>query len=265
MANRTGDSGRRFSVRTAYGAGELLLIALVALAVASCFWAIFRPIGPFGVWRAEVTAPLPEPVQFTGLDAVFGFRSGGGPATVSDSDLTLYGVREDRASGRGAAILGSEDDPQRSFAVGEEVAPGLVLARVERDHVVLSRGGREEVLYMDESEPAQVVRAAPPSSTPSPFRRRPPGPEGAGASLSDEISFAARETGEGLVLSPAGSGDLFRRSGLRPGDVLISANGRPLSDPRDAARTLSGIRSGDSVTLLLERRGARLPLTVRVP
>ena len=263
MRESSGKIERRFGVRTAYSAAELALVALTAFAAAVLFWAVLAPIGPLGVWRANVTVPTPAAANFSGLDPLFGFQQDGGPLEVSTSGLILYGVRMDQASGRGSAFLGEEGEPQDSFAVGEEVAPGLVLARVERDHVVLSRGGAEEVLFLDESEPA--ARVGPDSSTPPPGRfagRRGPGAD----DLVEAINLSAREGGQsGLLIEPAGNGDMFRRSGLRSGDVLFSLNGTPATDPAEVERTLRTLRSGATVTLIVERRGARIPLSVRVP
>lgn len=266
MKDVSGKMGRRFGIRTAYSAAELALLALAGFAAAVLLWSIFAPIGPLGVWRASVTVPTPRAVTFSGLDPLFGFREGGGPLEVSSSGLILYGVRMDQASGRGSAFLGEEGEPQESFAVGEEVVPGLVLARVERDHVILSRGGAEEALFLDESEPAASVapnQSRSSSSSPPRGSGRNRGPSA--DQLADAIDFAPRESGPGLLLRPGGNGDFFRRSGLRPDDVLISLNGTSATAPADVEQTLRTLQSGAVATLIVERRGTRIPLSVRVP
>ncbi|MEE4350986.1 MAG: type II secretion system protein N [Pacificimonas sp.] len=258
MTTASRQTERRFGVRAIYSAAELAAMALLAAAIAALFWAALAPIGPLGVWRANVTVPGAQATQFTGLDAVFGFRSNGGALAVSASDLSLFGVREDRATGRGSAIIGGEDQPQRSYAVGDEILRGLSLLRVERDHVVLARGGAEEALYLDESEPAVRVGGAS-GASPSTGPQR-----DEAAAMEREIALSVREGG-GLIVQPGGSGDIFRRSGLQAGDALISLNGQTVSTPAEARRLFASARSGDTLALVLERRGTQVPLTVRVP
>ena len=64
-----------------------------------------------------------------------------GPTVVTSLNLKLYGVREDRATGRGSAIIALPDGRQMSFAVGEEVMPGVTLTAVGFDNVTISRNG----------------------------------------------------------------------------------------------------------------------------
>jgi general secretion pathway protein C len=86
---------------------------------------------------------------------------------VTSLDLALYGIRQDEASGRGSAIIATPDGVQRSFAVGEEIVPGVTLTAVAFDSVTISRGGVTEQLFMDQSPAAQVVGpAAPPVAGP---------------------------------------------------------------------------------------------------
>ena len=68
-------------------------------------------------------------------------RRAGGPVVVTSLNLKLYGVREDRATGRGSAIIALPDGRQLSFAVGEEIMPGVTLTAVGFDNVTISRGG----------------------------------------------------------------------------------------------------------------------------
>jgi general secretion pathway protein C len=76
---------------------------------------------------------------------------------VTSLNLKLFGVREDRASGRGSAIIGIGDGQQRSFLVGDEVMPGVTLTAVGFDSVTVSRGGAPEQLFLDQSPPATMV------------------------------------------------------------------------------------------------------------
>lgn len=272
MSDRVSGIRRRFSVRTMYGALEIALMALAAYALAALIWASIVPIGAFGDWKGSAVLPPPPRQDFAGLDPLFGFQTSGGPMVVSDSGLELFGLRMDRASGRGSAILATEGEPQQSFDVGEEVAPGVILQAVEADHVVLSRGGAEEVIFLDQSEPATRVASGGSDGVSSPQREEigadAPGGQGgsAAADLSAAVRFARRAPGEaGVEMQPGGDGNLFRRSGLQGGDVLISIDGNPMNDPGAASTALENLNSDQSVSLIIERQGSRIPVTVRVP
>ncbi|MFN3726102.1 MAG: type II secretion system protein N [Allosphingosinicella sp.] len=180
---------------TVYSAGELLLLVLVAVQAARLFWAILTPLGPVGEYRALNTAiPLQQSVgTLTTFDPFFRQTAGAAvaPLTVTALDIRLYGTLEDRATGRGSAIIGTPDGRQMSYRVGEEIMPGVVLSAVAFDHVTITRGGAAEQLFLDQSpapqgpagpgsptapqnpmtapaQPVPVVRAPPPAAPPPP-------------------------------------------------------------------------------------------------
>ena len=51
-------------------------------------------------------------------------------------------------------MLARDGLPERSFALGEEVAPGVTLAAIHPDHVVLMIEGRDEELRFPSAGPA---------------------------------------------------------------------------------------------------------------
>lgn len=175
---------RRVPHTTVYSAMELLLLSLLAVQCARLAWTIVTPVGPVGEWKAT-SALRPPPAPAASLVAGFDpfFRLSGAstaPLVVTSLNLKLYGVRENRASGGGAAIIGLPDGQQRSFAVGEEIVPGVTLTGVSFDGVTISRGGAAEQLYLDQSRApgasgTQPQTQAAPSSMPS-FSVAPPPP-----------------------------------------------------------------------------------------
>jgi general secretion pathway protein C len=95
-------------------------------------------------------------------------------APIASAGLTLHGLRQDRRTGGGSAIVSQSDGAQRSFATGEEIAPGIVLKQVGSDHVTIVRNGMEERLGFSEFESKgagalPTVRQAPP-----PYQLTPP-------------------------------------------------------------------------------------------
>lgn len=253
---------RRVPRTNVYTLLELVLLSLLAIQCARLIWTIATPVGPVGDWKAG-GVPAAPPGLLGSFDPFFRLSATGGPATVTSLNLKLYGVRQDQASGRGSAIIATPDGQQRSFAVGDEVVPGVRLAEVGFDSVTLSRGGADEQLFMDQSSEAAVVGPSAPSA---PAIQAPPSmvaiPAPAGpADLAAGIRLHPRMNGgrvTGVLLYPQGGGEAFRAAGLAPGDVLLSVNGSRITSP-DQLQTLSG-QLGAGVGIQIERGGRVMSL-----
>jgi general secretion pathway protein C len=241
-----------------------ILAVLLAIQVARLFWAVVTPVGPLGDWRKAEVNIVPRPARaalFAGFDPFF--RSGAADTAtgnVTALNLTLFGIRSNASSGGGSAIIAGEDGVQNSYAIGEEVAPGVTLDAVAFDHVILSRGGVKESLYLDQSVPAETVNPdanAGDSATPS--------TGGLNAeSLQKAIGFAPRNEGgrvTGLVLQPRDDGTMLRTAGFQPGDVVVAINGRPVSSAADIAAQL---RPGARLSVEVERGGSKVPIALNL-
>jgi general secretion pathway protein C len=246
---------------TAYTLAETLLLALIAVQAARLAWTLLTPVGPVGDWRATSALAAPA-ASLAGFDPFFRLDGAAGPAVVTSLNLKLYGVREDRATGRGSAIIALPDGRQMSFAVGEEVMPGVALAAVGFDNVTISRGGIAEQIFLDQSSPAQIAaapEAAPATAPPAaPAAAAPPPPAG------QAINFLPRTTGSqitGLIVTPGSDGGrTFRSAGFVAGDVIVAIDGQRVSS-LEQARAAMG--SGD-VIVMVDRAGQAVPLRVRV-
>lgn len=142
---------RRLPHNSVAAAIELALLGLLAWQCAQLVWALVTPVGPLGDWRRDTVA-APSPAVFATFDPFFRLSQTGGPVIVTGLNLKLFGVREDRASGRGSAIIGLPDGRQASYAVGEEILPGVTLSAVAFDNVTIRRGSSEEQLFLDQSQ-----------------------------------------------------------------------------------------------------------------
>lgn len=156
----------RFSI---FGAAELLLLAVLALQCARLFWSLAAPLGPVGDWTAPVPPPVAAAPRSASLafDPFFRNRAAAGPVVVTSLDLTLHGVREDRATGQGSAIIGTSDGRQNSYEMGEEIMPGVALTGVQFDSVTISREGRTEQIFLaSATSDAPATGAAPAPAAP---------------------------------------------------------------------------------------------------
>jgi general secretion pathway protein C len=237
---------------------ELVMLAALALALARLIFTIATPVGPFGTWEPRKPAlAMVDTAELGSFDPFFRNTATGTKTAVSTLGLSLLGTRVDMVSGRGSAIIASEDGKQASYGVGDEVLPGVVLKSVAFDAVVLERGGTVESLFLDQSSggtpvtpPAVQQVNAPPIST----RPR----------LAADLMVTPRLRGStitGYVLNPKGSGAAFAAAGLQPGDVLVSVDGTPVADLGDPASLARRLDSG-SVAVGLERGGSVVKLGI---
>lgn len=256
----------------------VLILALVAAGVA-LFWTLVKPMGPVGRWQAVGSSVAPaDPSILVRFDPFF--RSAPtGTTAVTSLPLKLFGVRLDQAMGRGSAIIATPDGAQNSYAVREEIVPGVRLKAVAFDSVTIERGGASEQLFLDQSV------GGPPSSGGAPPLRDAPGVPPAGMqmrgppmqvvpppaqaapltsqNLSNGVSFAPRmEKGAvtGFVVGPKGTGAVFASTGLKQGDVVTQINGVGIRSVEDATSALSNVLNPGQTTFTVDRGGK--PVTV---
>ena len=249
----------------------LLGAALIWQAV-SLLWTLIVPLSPLGAWQPQtaVIASLAERrALFTSIDPFFrGAAQGPVTATVTSAGLTLFGVNINEATGGGSAIIAGEDCFQNSYAVGDEIAPGLKLVGVAFDHVLLDRGGARESLFLDQSGGATAATPVLPAPTPEPGAAASgaaPGGELSPEALKAGVAFAPRaENGKvtGLVVQPQGDGAVFRSAGLRPGDVIRSVGGRPIGSAADAAALATQLSPGARISIEVERGASVVPIAL---
>lgn len=250
---------------------EILLLALLAVQGARLFWAVVTPIGPLGDWR-PVGGPdfaSGRTVLASGFDPFFRLGRGQGSAVVTSLSLKLFGVRVDEATGRGSAIIAGPDNVQTNYSVGEAVQPGVTLKSVVYDSVVISRGGADETLYLDQSGAAPLVAASAPPAVNATLLSAPanqtsaPGPV-AIAEL-QQLNLAARQSGGRVTgIVPRGDRTLLARVGLQPGDIIVQVSGRPITGPGDLEQAAAALRRGGNLSIAVERGAQVVPIAISI-
>ena len=71
-------------------------------------------------------------------------------------------------------------------------------------------------------------------------------------------------TDRGAVVARMSRSGSAYQAGMRPGDVIVSLNGKAIEDPGQFLRMLSDTPIGSTVTIGVLRGGAREDLKVRV-
>ncbi|WP_176595218.1 MULTISPECIES: type II secretion system protein N [Sphingobium] len=240
---------------------EKLLLGLLALQCAGLIWAVLTPVGSFGPWegrQAQFLSVAERQALFSGFDPFY--RSGPqqpGGGVVTSLALTVYGIRLNEGSGQGSAIVAGPDGVQNSFVVGEEIMPGVVLKAVAFDHITIDRGGAEEQVFLDQSQPAPTAvpdGGAPAGSPPSPVK----GMDNPTADmLKRDVGYTPRmQNGRvtGLILTAKGPG--FQNAGFQPGDIVTQIDGQPVGSVSDLQALQGKIMPGARISLTVERGAA---------
>ncbi|WP_414696340.1 type II secretion system protein N [Parasphingorhabdus sp.] len=152
--------GRLFPKPGLYTIILVILAILLVVQAVRLVWLVVTPVGPVGEWSAsqvQVLPPQSRAALLSSFDPFYRSSPEQSANVITSLQLTLYGVRMNEGSGLGSAILAGPDGVQQSYAVGEEVMPGVTLDAVHFDHVVIDRGGARESLYLDQSVPAETV------------------------------------------------------------------------------------------------------------
>ncbi len=135
--------------RSLWVAAEVLIVVLLGVQAARLGWIVASPA------RASAPAAVATGEDRLAILKRFDpfFRAAPEALTsVTSQAFRLHGVSVG-GGGSGSAIIGTPDGLQKSFAVGDEVAPGVRLVSVAEDHVVLARGGVRSTLQFPPAAP----------------------------------------------------------------------------------------------------------------
>jgi S1-C subfamily serine protease len=199
--------------------------------------------------------PQPKPKASKAPPAERGFlgiylRQNDGGAPVVD------GVMDGSPAAKGGLKVGDTilsvsgtkvSDPAGLITSLAQYGPGAKVA------FGIKRRGKDQTLNVTLGRrPAERVAPAPPAQAAQP-KPTPKASEGKkpyiGVALVDNGGKGPLEVDDVAAGSPA------ERFGLRPKDVIISANGKPLKSIEDFVGLMQGLNAGDSVLFKIERDG----------
>jgi general secretion pathway protein C len=83
-----------------------------------------------------------------------------GASGDAPTNIRALGVMAEGSTGRGIALIGIEGKPARAVRAGESIAPGIILAEVRRDGVVVNRSGALQQIRLATKPPAQGLLPA---------------------------------------------------------------------------------------------------------
>ena len=265
---------------------EIVLTIVIALLLARLVYELFSPLPvpeTLPVVRSDVRDEAASVIAnaevnpFRLPSAALPQASGEGAVALTQDleettlNLVLHGVFVD--GGKSTAIIRTQNGEQKTFAIGDEVSAGVFLDGAYLDQVTISRNGVRETLSLinrDVSASQAARRSAATQNanvTSNAQVKNTPATAGdtKATSLTDIVQLAPRfgPNGVEVVLNPGRRGDAFRGAGLRPGDVLISVEGKRIgTNAENTAMLLRELAGRPSVSVILERDGVQLPLKI---
>ena len=280
-------------------AGSLAQLTLTFLS--GRFSPAVRPVPAGSTFAAEPVGSVGQ-VDYTTIAAwhLFGQKKASQPVVVpppiipaTPLDLHLAGVFFiEQGDSRALALIAEGSGVERGYRIGDTLPGGARLEQIQRDHVVVSRQGRQEVLNLPKlgtttARPLSPVPKDLPPVEPMPESEAEPGPEptGAGAPQAIDATAVARQLRDdaavrpqvleniafaspyvqngqfiGFRLRPGRDRELMRRLNLNSGDVITEVNGTRINNPMQGFAILREVLSADQINVRVLRGGTEIPL-----
>lgn len=278
---------------------NLMLVAMLAWTLAQLTWRLVpmddavRPAGSLVVMNTSV-AETSTQSRMASLEHVAALHLFGNaeeaPAEVEQAPITapetrlnlkLRGLIALDAQEAALAIIAKGESDEQAYGVGDTVPGGAVLHEIHADRVILKRSGRFETLTlpkerMDVGAGANISPAVP-SVSRSVGLQKPPGvtverlqavresiikdPQKAMQLINAQPVMDGGQL-KGYRVNPGRDRRLFNSVGLRPGDIVTSVNGIPLSDPTQMGRLFEQMSSANRLNVTVERGGQQSQLSL---
>ena len=260
--------------RPAGAAATLAVVALVLLLayqLAYWTWVFLAPAASSAAPRAS------NDVDLAAVAALFGAAAPGQRGGPAAAGLRLKGVVAPTPGTEASAIFSTGSGRDVSVFIGGEVQPGAKLAEVHPDHVLLSRGGVEERIDLEER---RALQAAPRggAARAGGFKLNVARTGTNSYALSrKELDDALRDPnqlnylgaigvppGGGVRMEQAPPGSLAQKLGLQPGDVIRKLNGQAVASPGDLARLYTQFNTLSAVQAEVQRGSSTVQLSYAI-
>jgi general secretion pathway protein C len=181
----------------------------------------------------------------------------------TDLKLKLWGTVTGGRNKAYAVIEETEAGKQNLYRTGDSIQ-NAILALILREKVVLNVNGKDEILEMEKTSdrgnqaPSQE-RPVPSTSQQIPLERSQIESAVQDANnLMSEVNirpFIQEGKAEGFILTQIKPNSVFRKMGLRNGDIIIGVDGEKIESMDNAFEFYEKLKSSSSVKLQLKRRG----------
>ena len=236
-------------------------------------WLLFAPKASLSPAASEPVKGMANAQDIIARARLFDSTSGTGQQTVtarSTFNVRLVGVLQSSGKGPALAIMNVNGKTNELYGEGKEIASGVVLQRILRDHVVIKREGvLERVDFPDNAAASRNAAGANLNVT-----QQAPGQfslsrDTVNRALQDPAQLSQLGSltvvpGAGVAIAQVTPGSLMQKLGLQPGDTIKVVNGETLDSQDDLPRLYQKFASTGQVTLEGSRAGAPLKLSYSV-
>jgi general secretion pathway protein C len=252
--------------------GRLLVVALVlVLAYQLAYWTWVFVAPP----RASAPPQRESSVDLAAVARLFGADA---PHASAASSLKLKGVIAPTPGTEASAIFSKGSGRDIAVYIDSEVEPGLKLAEVHPDHVIVSRGGAPSRIDLEVARSTNVAaRGGLPGKAPG-FKVNVSRTGTNNYSLSrKELDEALRDPGQlnhlgqigvppkgGVRMEYAPPGSLAQKLGLQPGDVIKKVNGQNVASAGDLARLYTQFNQLSLIQAEIQRGQSTLQLSYQI-
>ncbi len=206
-----------------------------------------------------------------------------GPTVSASASSPQTGIRlkgvfaVDGKTLSGAVLnMGARDQYVRQ---GQELSPGVTLAEVRADYVVLNRAGVRERVDMDRFDNRGAKQAAASILPATQFRLNVTSSSANNYALSrqelnsvlgdprQQVFFNGRMTaasGGGIRIEEAPSGSLLDKLGIKTGDIITAINGQPVNSQGDLVRLYTQFGSLSSIRAEVRRGGSPVMMSYSI-
>jgi general secretion pathway protein C len=214
---------------------------------------------------------------------------------VEDLHLNLIGVSQ-LSNGRPFAIIEDRGGQQSVYRLGEMIPNAGKLVQVDRDRVLIDRGGRRVALSLPKDTLPGPIVAPKPIAVPAAIDSGNSGSDASGddfdpniTDLGDNryqvpkatIDYSMNHLSEmftqiraipsiqngrtnGFALSEIEPGSVFDEMGLEEGDILRTVDGQQVTDPAQAMQMMNVLRNRNQLSVQVYRDGKPITLTYSI-
>lgn len=198
--------------------------------------------------------------------------------------LKLWGTVATAGEGAYAVIESEKERKQNLYRVGDTVETATVKL-ILREKIIITVEGKDEILEIEKpvaappgAQPSKLAAIAP-SDARTPFsdalsKRRititRQQVESAMSNIGQLMGEAKIEPNltegnpDGLLITNVKPNSMFRRMGLRNGDVIIGVDGRPIQSVEDALKLYENLKTSDSASIEIRRRNRQQTIEYKI-
>lgn len=220
---------------------RLPLVASFLLFIVLCASLAYWSMQLFKPPLRPVAAPPRAAQQVVRTEAAAALLGGRTANVAVASNYQLRGIIFSGSPHNSVAILSADGKPAQAVRVDMEIAPGVKIAEVHRDYVLLSEGGATKRVELPESAKGQgdLASLAPVPARPSVPPAR---PSAAASQPVPSRAEAAAAAATGAPASPDASGSPI------PQGIVPSVQPSPAAPPRVVVSPPPGAQPGQAAT-----------------